>query len=205
VPNRPQGLQRTNLLAAAAAGVEGAYKTFFQGYWLAAVDGVPQKRMIFHGDGSPFFAVLRPIEVGAPIAIFQVDAPGGEAVVDLTDYTDRFPLVLYLFGQEADAQAYFDASAGGWSNEQLAFMADREMTGYIPDVGLVSQGKVRVARDLWNAALPDIVQPMIDALQVVYKEFTLFDGRMVPDLNEAGLAGLTVAAPGYPPEWIPPS
>ncbi|MBS1153818.1 MAG: hypothetical protein H6Q89_5516 [Myxococcaceae bacterium] len=189
----------------ATTDLESRFATFFQAFWLSP-DPAGQDRLIgFHGEAPAFSAVLREASRGRPLAVFRTELQAGSAVLDLQSWmTNGESIVLTLFGEQSDADLYFAQSRGGWTQDELAVLADRELLSMMPDVNFIPQYRVREARNNCDPTDPQSVLEMNARLVADYQRFARFDGRVVPEVAPPGLKGLLIAAPGHPPEWIPP-
>jgi len=112
--------------------------------------------------------------------------------------------VFYLFGNQADAAQYAADCATGWSDDDRRVLADSERPNYIPDVGAAPQDEVRAARDHYDSSRPGAFDQLFAELLEVYGRFTRYDAHVLPDLSQGAVVGITIAAPGNPPEWYPP-
>jgi hypothetical protein len=78
------------------------------------------------------------------------------------------------------------------------------MLHYIPDVATSPQTALRRARDQYVDSHPGGLDNLRAEMLAIYRQFARFDASVLLDLTAAGVVGLTIAAPGSPPEWYPP-
>ncbi len=187
------------------ANVETRFSTFFQAFWFSAVPSVAVRQETFRGSASAFSWVVRVASTGLPAQVFRSEMPGGVVTLDLKPYMPKNrAIVLYLFGDHSQAQQYFNESASGWTPAEAAIIANPAYLNYLPDVSFTPQQAIRDARHSCNPGDPNSVATMNAALATLYGTFTPYNGRALPDVTRSGINGLWIAAPGNPPEWVPP-
>ena len=181
------------------------FRTFFQAFWLGPAPNDRDRKIGFHGTASAFSVVLREVSTGRPVACYRPELVAGAVVLDLRNWmTTGVSVAMYLFGDHADATAYNAQSAGGWTEAELQIIRDPTLLNMIPDVSFDPQNRVRAARAACDPRDPQSVAIMNADLLVNYQRFTAFDGHVLPEVAAPGIKGVLIAAPGNPPQWIPP-
>ncbi len=187
------------------ANVETRFSTFFQAFWFSAVPSATVRREMFRGSASAFSWVVRVASSGAPCYLFRSELTAGAVTLDLKPYMPKNrQIILYLFGDHAQAQQYYNESASGWTPAEAEIIANAAYLSMIPDVSFTPQQAIRDARHACNPADPASVAAMNASLTFTYGRFTAFNGNVLPELARRAIDGVWVAAPGNPPEWIPP-
>ena len=184
--------------------LEQRFPTFFQAYWLKPMPAERTRQMKFGGGAPAFSAVIREVTNGRPLSCYRVNLVGGTVTLDLTQSMIQGQIVLDLFGDQADADRYFQESAGGWTADEIAILRNPVYLNMIPDVSFTPQNLIRSARHACDPRDPQSVALMNAELLVNYRRFSQFDGNVLPEVTRPGIRGVWVAAPGNPPEWIPP-
>jgi hypothetical protein len=187
-----------------SALISDQFPTFFQAFWLGPVDGLPDRLMGFHGTAEGFSWVIREAEDGIPLANLDAALVSGGVELDLAQWMpdNTRNAVLYLFGSSSEAATYYAQISGGWTKAEKEIIKDTP--SLIPDVSAGPQQQVRALRLACNPSVPASVAHMNAELLVNYQKFTDYDGLVLPEVTNPGLKGLLIAAPGNPPEWIPP-
>ena len=162
--------------------------------------------MGFHGAAPAFSAVIREATRGAPLALFRKELQNQVVVLNLAQWMPAGQsIVMDLFGDHADATTYFGQCGTGWTPEELVIINDPATLHMIPDVAYDPQNRIRAARHACDPSNPASVAQMNAQLLVNYQRFSSrFDGRVLPEVARPGIKGIWIAAPGNPPEWIPP-
>lgn len=186
-------------------GLQTRFPSFFQAFWLTPVANDRDRNMGFHGTASAFSVVLREAAAGRPVANFRPELIGGATVLDLRQWMPTgVSVVMYLFGTRTDADGYFAQSAAGWTAADQQILRDPTLLSMIPDVSFTPQNLVRASRDRCDPRDPQSVAIMNAELLVNYQRFSSYDGHVLPEVALPGIKGVLIAAPGNPPEWIPP-
>lgn len=185
--------------------LEHRFAMFFQAFWIGPVETERSRRMTFRGTAHTFSAVIREAQTGRPLTMQRLELIEGQVQLDLEPWMRRVnSVVVDLFGDPADAERYFAVSASGWTPEELAIIHDPSLLHMIPDVSFEPQDRIRASRERCDPRDPESVARMNAELLEIYRSFAPFSGGVLPDVTRPGLGGVLVAAPGNPPEWIPP-